>query len=195
MGGGDYKRRGKISYLGDVRTVKWCTRKRKGETWGKGRERKQVDNDRFNQISTTNKTFPRIPNHFTIHAFHDLPTFQRKTQLSLPCSDVRGCLSMTERGRLVWDGFFSAFEGRGISTGHRSPRLKRVWVVWKQRFELENREGEHRRERTRRRVTLSTAATKDGREREMKEGGIQDNSIGVPRSDFLHIGRVNAACG
>ena len=41
MGGGDCKRRGKISYLGDVRTVKRYTGKRKGEqgTWGKGREK------------------------------------------------------------------------------------------------------------------------------------------------------------
>ena len=63
MGGGDYKRRGKISYLGDVGTENGVRERGRGKqgTWGKGRERKQVDNDRFNQISTTNKTFPRIP--------------------------------------------------------------------------------------------------------------------------------------
>jgi len=39
-------------------------------------ERKQVDNDSFNQISTTNKTSPRTPHHFTVHTIHDLPTVQ-----------------------------------------------------------------------------------------------------------------------
>jgi hypothetical protein len=41
MGEGDYRRRGKISYLGDARTVERYMGKRKGETgtWGKGREK------------------------------------------------------------------------------------------------------------------------------------------------------------
>jgi len=40
-GGGDYRRRGKISYLGDVRTVKRCTRKRKGETGDLGQRSRE----------------------------------------------------------------------------------------------------------------------------------------------------------
>lgn len=55
-----------IVYLGNARTVEWYTRKRKGETGDLGqrsRESKWIMIG-FNQISTTNKIFPRTPQPF-----------------------------------------------------------------------------------------------------------------------------------
>ena len=61
-----------------------------------------MDNDKFQSNQHNQQNIPQDPvNHFTIHRIHDFPTSRRKTQLSLPYSDLRDCLSMAERGRVV----------------------------------------------------------------------------------------------
>jgi hypothetical protein len=64
-------------------------------------------------------------------------------------------------------GFSTTSEGRGIKYRHwpTRKRLKRVWVVAKQRFDRERREREHRRDGMREEgdiVDRSTVTTKDG---------------------------------
>ena len=75
-GGRNYKRNGKILLSSQRANGKMVYEEEEGGNRGPGAkvERKQVDNDRFNQISTTNKTIPRIPQPFTIHTFRDFST-------------------------------------------------------------------------------------------------------------------------
>ena len=129
----------------------------------------------LNQIGTTNKTFPRIPDRFTIHSFHD-PTFHPKTQLSLPYSDARGCLSMTEPRRVTGEGTFHHFRGKRYKyrTLAGEGRLKGVWMVSKQRFDREERGRKHRKEEMGRFGGYCRSIdSEDGQGRD-ERGGIQD---------------------
>ena len=93
----------------------------------------------FNQISTTNKIFPRTPNRFTIHTSHDLPTFQQKIQ---------------HPPRLFFHGRAETCQElvhrfRGKRYKHRTPVAKAEKSVGGPEATIrtgKTREGEHRRE-------------------------------------------------
>ena len=129
----------------------------------------------LNQIGTTNKTFPRIPNRFTIHMFHD-PTLHRKTQLSLPYSNACGCLLMTELRCVTGEGIFHHFRGKRYKyrTLAGEGRLEGVWMVLKQRFGQEERGRKHRKEEVRRFGGYCRSIDSDDGQGRDERGGIQD---------------------
>lgn len=147
------------------------TGKRKGEAGDLGqrsRESKWIMIS-FNQISTTNKTFPRIPQpvyHPHISRFANL---SMKTQLSLPYSGVL----VDDRAKTSRGGGenFSPFSRRGISTGRLSPGEGAGKIVGGFETTIRARNNERAEEGAKETIrgycqSIPVVATRDSQERE-----------------------------
>jgi hypothetical protein len=137
-----------------------------------------VDNDRFQSNQHNQQNVPQAPQTILPSTrIMTRPPFNKKTQISLPRSDV--WLPMDDQGETCRGELFTAFEGRGIGAGHW-PERKRVWVVSKNNSTEKKREREHRGEGMRRFGGYCRSVDDDDDEKRpgtREERGIQDNSI------------------